>query len=349
MVVIILIFLSQCILSIMVKNKPPIAIKKKTPKTTRAKKKTAVAKTAVAKTTRAKKKTAVAKTAVARPRTKKASSNKLIRNVALGVVGGAVALGAGAYMAKRAIKVMESNKFVKNLTTEGSNTKRIPKIIHQIWIGNESLTPKHTESWRNWCKNSGWEYKLWGNADIDHIVVKNKSYFDKATAWAEKADIMRYEIMYYYGGFYADADMYCYGHDLEKYLDLKSGFIGVFEPYMAFGMNTIGEPYVANGFFAVSPQHPIIKRVIDSIPAASSKRSLLERTGPVLFNSCINSPITIMPSSWVFPLDFRFAIGKDPEKAIGEFKDKALVYTFSGYDVLNKSAIFRKIKAEIPI
>ena len=55
---------------------------------------------------------------------------------------------------------------------------RIPKIIHQIWVGPHPFpetSKKLTQTWRNF--NPDWEYKLWTNEDIAQFgLVNEKAY-----------------------------------------------------------------------------------------------------------------------------------------------------------------------------
>ena len=88
---------------------------------------------------------------------------------------------------------------------------KIPKKIHQVWIG-EKEPPA-------WCVKFGeemqamhpdWEYKLWNESNIPKLV--NQDIYDKLPKhrYCFKSDIIRYEIVYKYGGVYADMDMFCY-------------------------------------------------------------------------------------------------------------------------------------------
>lgn len=135
--------------------------------------------------------------------------------------------------------------------------KQIPKRLHQVWIGPLPMPQKWMATWRE--KNPEWEYILWDNKKvfgrrwknqwmIDEYIkkynrdVKGKAedgrdlfisaqgarfVGDKATAfaWHVIADIVRYEILYKYGGYMPGADSECIrpideimGDDFEIYL-----------------------------------------------------------------------------------------------------------------------------------
>ncbi|MEI7263706.1 glycosyltransferase family 32 protein [Pectobacterium carotovorum] len=87
----------------------------------------------------------------------------------------------------------------------------IPKVIHIIWIGDESKRPN--ESILSWVeKNPEWEVKLWGNDELAEYPWTNSKHMIEMANRGELcgvADLMRLEILYHEGGFYVDADSFC--------------------------------------------------------------------------------------------------------------------------------------------
>ena len=110
------------------------------------------------------------------------------------------------------------------------------KIIHQIWVGQ---LPPPTKWIKTWPKhNPDWEYRVWTNDDLYNEkwilqkqidgylkqadeVAKSGTYrnargviYDGEKAilfvWHVIADLMRYEILYKYGGYMPGADSECY-------------------------------------------------------------------------------------------------------------------------------------------
>ena len=87
---------------------------------------------------------------------------------------------------------------------------RIPRIIHVIWVGDESRRPDNCIStWKQ--HNPDWTVKIWGNAELGSrgwINAKHMRTMSKRELNGV-ADMMRWEILYEEGGFLVDADSVC--------------------------------------------------------------------------------------------------------------------------------------------
>ena len=83
----------------------------------------------------------------------------------------------------------------------------IPKKIPQIWLGPKPIPKLYKEYTKTWqALHHDWEYKLWREEDIASWNFGSKDLFNKASSYQEKSDILRYEILYRYGGLYIDMD-----------------------------------------------------------------------------------------------------------------------------------------------
>jgi len=131
---------------------------------------------------------------------------------------------------------------------------RMPKRIHQIWIG--SAIPSKYLTWGDtWRKhNPGWEYRLWTDKDVDEIEMKNPKLLGMLSNYGAKSDFMRYHIINQYGGIYIDTDFECVkSFDDLTYLDF---LIGV-------GYDSIPQLYV--GLIGSVPHHPIMERIVEQV------------------------------------------------------------------------------------
>ena len=93
-------------------------------------------------------------------------------------------------------KVKKINDYLK------INYQKIPKIIHQIWIGPKKLPYKWINSFRKDFMNKypGWKYYLWRDRDVKNFNLQNRLQYNSEKTYHGKSDILRYEILYNYGG-----------------------------------------------------------------------------------------------------------------------------------------------------
>ncbi|MDR3550085.1 MAG: glycosyltransferase [Candidatus Babeliales bacterium] len=158
-----------------------------------------------------------------------------------------------------------------------SQTLKIPKIIHQIWIGNS--VPSEFKEFQASCKryHPDWEYRLWTQDDIPALHMRNDHLVRRSRNPGEISDLMRYEILYRYGGVYLDFDCECL-QSLEALHYLYDFYIGI-QPLdsdvVQLGIGIIGSV----------PYHPMLKQCIESIgdtwDAIADKTTA--RTGPLFF------------------------------------------------------------------
>jgi mannosyltransferase OCH1-like enzyme len=99
----------------------------------------------------------------------------------------------------------------------------IPRIIHQIWLPDKrqaplsTLTCKHVHTNLVGSDGTKWRYILWDLSNIERNSstefnirdFRSRDYFDRWFLPSAKADILRYEILWQFGGIYLDADFVC--------------------------------------------------------------------------------------------------------------------------------------------
>jgi hypothetical protein len=157
----------------------------------------------------------------------------------------------------------------------------IPKIIHQIWIGPKPAPINLMNTWKD--KHLDFEYIFWNEKEFIkrnmHFICQKK--IDEMEEYCGKADIMRWEILYKYGGIYIDADSIC----IEK-LDneiLNKSFAG--------WENEIKRPgLIAVGTMGFTAKHLIPKKAIEfiknnEVSYAKTGKMAWQNTGPVLLTN----------------------------------------------------------------
>lgn len=87
---------------------------------------------------------------------------------------------------------------------------QIPKIIHQVWVGDKKRPDQWMDTWKEF--HPDWEYVLWDNKAVRGREWRNQKHLDYMWAWSKwhgVADIIRYEILHEQGGVALPADSEC--------------------------------------------------------------------------------------------------------------------------------------------
>jgi hypothetical protein len=93
----------------------------------------------------------------------------------------------------------------------------IPKIMHFIWIGPNEIPNIYIDYIESWItKHSDWKFCFWNDNNIPKLI--NQEYYDNTDVYAMKADILRYELLYFMGGVYVDCDFICF-KNIENIID----------------------------------------------------------------------------------------------------------------------------------
>lgn len=173
---------------------------------------------------------------------------------------------------------------------------KIPKIIHQIWIGDKSKQPK--ELMNTW-KMEGWEYKLWTEKEIDELQLENKrlyDYFYDKKCYYGASDVVRLEILKRFGGIYIDADT----ERLEPIDEIMEGCT-----FWSVWSNTEGR--IANGVIATIPEHPIVVNYLKEMGEARVVEPVWSTIGGTLFTKMIfehqDKHTKLMPPRTFYPFD----------------------------------------------
>lgn len=147
----------------------------------------------------------------------------------------------------------------------------IPKRIHQIWIGEVEMPGR----WKVWCQtvkkaHPDWEYTLWTNNKVEKIKAEmpsnilekyNKFYDSKVFALA--ADVLRFWVVYKYGGVGLDCDFKMQPNGNLNMLPLNNNLI-----LTNMRPTVPGQPLkcrLQNCFYAATPEYPFMKTLVDRL------------------------------------------------------------------------------------
>jgi len=211
------------------------------------------------------------------------------------------------------LEIFSSTKMEKDAQED---MNKMPKILHFIWLGSK-ISMSQLISIAVIAKNNlDWQVNLWIDdnnvvRDIQNITTRyiseidlvNKKIFDEEKMLASKADILRYEIVYKYGGMYLDIDCTyhrSFDHNFEK-------------PFVVY--YEIKQPGIQNCMFGFEAGSKFLKYLITCLSKSyscflndesSDGRAILKRTGTYFFLTCFlnyNSENINMMKSWVIDED----------------------------------------------
>lgn len=149
--------------------------------------------------------------------------------------------------------------YEKNLPSKiaAAANPRIPKIVHQIWLG-PNLPPSYFADFQQKWKNlhPDWEYHLWSEAELEELKLDNWDIVEKSQNWAEKSDIIRCDLLDRFGGVYLDCDMDPH-HSLNELHEKYDFYAGIEHPHKIATTNN--RVWVGISIMASRPSHPIMK------------------------------------------------------------------------------------------
>lgn len=187
----------------------------------------------------------------------------------------------------------------------------IPKILHFIWVGDESKRPDNCI--QTWVQhNPLWSVKVWGNAELANTKWINSAHMRQMATRELNgvADMMRWEILFSEGGFLIDADSICLRALDEELLNLEA---------FACWESEVARPgLIAAGYFACSAGNSFVHQIIQDIhnePSVIHKMAW-ETVGPQRLTESYRryqyQALHILPSHYFIPEHFSGIIYNGP-------------------------------------
>ena len=201
-------------------------------------------------------------------------------------------------------------------------SESIPRIFHQTW--DSETIPKQFMPWiRSWTQHHPqWQYWFWTPDDVRCLLRQRYPDFlhlyDKYPTMLQRADVMRYFVLYTFGGVYADLDMQCL-KPIDPLLFNRSCVFSE-EPYEhVYILNRrVGDANVMNGIMACRPGHPFFKELMAKLKLPQTKntniRDAVATTGPFFVDSVLKQyqgnlsmyrprkdVVTVIPPQYLLP------------------------------------------------
>ncbi|MFC1842062.1 glycosyltransferase family 32 protein [Candidatus Dependentiae bacterium] len=216
---------------------------------------------------------------------------------------------------------------------------KIPKVFHYIWLGKK-LPEQYRPFLDTWLKyHPEWTFVFWvdnpknydlGNIqeldfdglkkyletnkkgqriviDVKNINFDNRKFFDKTRNYGQRSDILKWEVVYRFGGVYIDVDYECL-----KPLDMLHHMYDFYT-----GIQPLDTSFIQLGaaLFAARAGHPILKHCVETIHADWHNPQIVVSTGPLHFTkSFCETPIQSKFVNVALPASYFYPCGYDEQK-----------------------------------
>jgi hypothetical protein len=105
----------------------------------------------------------------------------------------------------------------------------IPRVFHQIWVGPDPLPETYARYQQTWLDHHpGWELRFWTEANMPEKLRRPEAR-ERLRAPAERANILRLELLWRFGGVYTDTDFECL-RSIEPLIEDAELFISLAKP-----------------------------------------------------------------------------------------------------------------------
>lgn len=195
---------------------------------------------------------------------------------------------------QKGIDINRLEPFEPDVTSQfphgGTNKTLIPKIIHQTWRDTQ-IPPKFVGNIVTFAKNNpSWDYYFWTDENSRRLV--HDHYPSLLPVWdnyvysthhrLRRFNVIRYVIMYVYGGVFADLDTV--NHlPLDDVITGHSCIVSP-EPFAHVLVNDA--PFtISNSIILCQPRHPFFKFVLDNVHRYEHLSHSYDSAGPGFFTS----------------------------------------------------------------
>jgi hypothetical protein len=168
----------------------------------------------------------------------------------------------------------------------------IPHIFHQTWKTPDipAEWQECVQSWR--AHHPQWQYTLWTDEDNRKFIQEHfpefLGFYDSYSYNIQRADAIRYFVLYTYGGVYVDLDFECL--QPIDHLLADNAFVAGYEPSPHTkwrGENSM----ICNAFMASTPGHRLLAAILQSLKTFNPKITLhtevLKTTGPLMLTQAV--------------------------------------------------------------
>jgi mannosyltransferase OCH1-like enzyme len=182
----------------------------------------------------------------------------------------------------------------------------IPKHVHRIWLGPHPMPGPYIEYGQSWERH-GWTVYDWRDDNLPEII--NRDVWDAIGngvnvgggipdlgVYVQRADLLQWELVYRYGGVYANTDI-----ELLRPLDTLLADVTCFAARE-------DATFLGSAIVGATAGHPLFKAIIDELPDRYRRlagHAMNEQTGPHLLTDVATTrnwpTLTIFPAGLFYP------------------------------------------------
>jgi len=172
---------------------------------------------------------------------------------------------------------------------------KIPKKLHLVWVGDRECPRDWILSWRD--KHPNWDFYLWNEQNI--IGFECQELIDwclKNKIYAAVADIVRYEVLYRFGGVAVDADSECL-IAIDELLDIKEDFFACYQSEKY-------RPKLLSLQIGATKGNKLLRSIIDELKTRKEVINPWMDTGNLLLTCMVGGTkhdVKIYPSHYFIP------------------------------------------------
>jgi len=193
-------------------------------------------------------------------------------------------------------------------------------MFHRIWLGSQPMPTEFEEFSRSWSSlHPSWKVITW--TDESRPPLENESLFERAPNFAQKSDILRYELLLRFGGVYLDTDFECL-QSIDPLLAGVDGFAAM-EDWQT----------VSAGIIGCTPWHPLIQTIVQDLPRTMlAGQSQVEQSGPAMLTRSVMQYLDCHPGSiYLFGEDFFYPYHySEPDRRHESFPHAFAVHHWAG-------------------
>lgn len=211
-------------------------------------------------------------------------------------------LGVGTSVELDVVARGETERALPGRLARRFGRRRIPRILHRIWLGSRPLPEEQQAFGASWeAHHPRWEHRLWGDDDLASLGIDSEP-FERAPDASARSDIVRHHVLARHGGVYVDTDV-------ESLRPLDPLLRGV-STFAGYGLPGLVETSVLGAV----PGHPAFRKAAELSLAVAGTPS--PNTGPPFLTHLLWAfpEVTVFPREYFSPY-----LWDEPERRFERF------------------------------